>query len=73
VLVAGARACSIALTTLPDKSAFESSAVMLGLGRARLDERVAALGKASGPPWRKEQREAAAAALVALNAARSAH
>jgi hypothetical protein len=72
-LVAGARACSIALTTLPDKSAFESAAVMLGLGRARLDERVAALGKASGPPWRKEQREAAAAALVALNAARSAH
>ena len=37
-----------------------------GLGDMSLRPMAAALGKAAGPPWRKEQREAAAAALVAL-------
>jgi hypothetical protein len=39
---------------------------MLGVTRARLDAQLAALGKAAGPPWGKHQKEAAAAALVAL-------
>jgi hypothetical protein len=66
VLVAGARACDLKLTTLRDKSALEDAAKMLGVTRARLDAQLAALGKAAGPPWGKHQKEAAAAALVAL-------
>ena len=66
VLVAGARACNLELTTLPDKSALDEAAKMLGLTRARLDAHVARLGKSAGPPWGKDQKEAAAAALVAL-------
>jgi hypothetical protein len=66
VLVAGVRACELELTTLPDKSAFESAAKLLGLPRARLDAQLAALGKSAGAPWRKEHKEAAAAALAAL-------
>jgi len=66
VLVAGARACDLELTTLPDKSALDDAAEMLGLTRARLDARLAALGRSAGPPWGKDQKEAAAAALVAL-------
>ena len=66
VLVAGARACRLALTTLRDKSALEDAAGALGLPRARLDATIAALGKAAGPPWGKDQKEAAAAALAAL-------
>jgi hypothetical protein len=65
-LVAGANACGLALVTLPDKSALESAAKALGLSRAKLDATLALLGKAAGAPWGKDQKEAAAAALVAL-------
>jgi hypothetical protein len=45
---------------------------MLGLKRADLDSRLLALGKTVGAPWGKDQKEAAAAALVAFaNARRS--
>ena len=71
VLVAGARACDLELTTLPDRSALEDAAKRLRLTRARLDALVATLGKSAGPPWGKDQKEAAAAALVALGPPRS--
>ena len=38
--------------------------------RARLDARLATLGRSAGPPWGKDQKEAAAAALVALKRAK---
>jgi hypothetical protein len=66
VLVAGARACGLEPTTLPDRSALDDAASLLGLARSGLDARLAALGKSAGPPWGKDQKEAAAAALVAL-------
>lgn len=69
VLVAGARACDLRLTTLPDKSAFDAAAKLLGVTRARLDAGIARLGKSAGPPWSKDQKEAAAAALAALGEA----
>lgn len=66
VLVAGTRACGLALTTLPDKSALAAAAELLGTDPANLATRLAALGKSAGAPWGKDQKEAAAAALVAL-------
>lgn len=48
VLVAGARACDLELTTLPDKSAIDAAAKMLGLTRARLDAQLATLGSQLG-------------------------
>lgn len=66
VLVAGARACDLPITKLPEKSALDDAARMLRVSRDRLDKQLAALGKAAGPPWGKDQKEAAAAALVAL-------
>jgi hypothetical protein len=66
VLVNGARACGLAVTTLPVASALDDASRRLGLTGARLSARLAALGKAAGPPWGKDQKEAAAAALVAL-------
>ncbi len=70
VLVAGARACGLELTTLPDKSALDDATKKLGLTRARLDAHLATLGRSAGPPWGKDQKEAAAAALVALKRAK---
>jgi hypothetical protein len=67
-LIAGARACGLKLTTLQAKSALDEAAKALGLTRARLDARLATLGRSAGPPWGKDQKEAAAAALVALGA-----
>jgi hypothetical protein len=66
VLVTGAKACQLALTTLPEKTALEAAAKALGIPRAQLDAKLAALGKQAGAPWGKDQKEAAAAALVAL-------
>jgi hypothetical protein len=66
VLVAGARACDLEPTTLPEKSALAAAAEALCLTRAWLDATIAALGKSAGPPWGRDQKEAAAAALVAL-------
>ena len=70
VLVAGARACHLELTTLPEKSALDDAAKAAGLSRSRLDATIAALGKAAGAPWSKDQKEAAAAALAALKRAK---
>ena len=69
-LLAGARACDLPLTTLPEKSALDDAANRLRLSRARLDAQLATLGKAAGPPWGKDHKEAAAAALVVLRHAR---
>lgn len=66
VLVAGARACDLALTTLPHKSAVDDAARMLGLTRVHLEALLATLGRSAGPPWGKDQKEAAAAALASL-------
>jgi hypothetical protein len=68
VLVAGARSCGLALTTLPDKSALDAAAKKLGMTPAQLDATLRAFGKSAGAPWGKDQKEAAAAALVALKA-----
>ena len=66
VLVAGARACNLALTTLREKSAFDDAAKAIGISRERLDDKIATLGREAGAPWGKDQKEAAAAALAAL-------
>ena len=71
VLVAGARACEFEPVEIPEKSALAAAAERLGLTRKQIDARIAALGKAAGPPWGKDQKEAAAAALAALRSSSS--
>jgi hypothetical protein len=51
---------------LREKAALDDAAAAIGISRERLDAQIADLGKAAGPPWGKDQKEAAAAALVAL-------
>jgi hypothetical protein len=73
VLVAGARSCGFIVTSLREKSALDNAATMLNLVRTDLETRLVALGKTVGPPWGKDQKEAAAAAIVALSRAATAH
>jgi hypothetical protein len=72
VLLAGTRACNLELTTLPGKSALNVAATMLGLTRVHLEARLVTLGRRAGAPWGKDQKEAAAAALVVLKSAKHA-
>jgi hypothetical protein len=67
VLVSGAQACGFKAVGLPEKTALDAAASRLGLARTDLEARLAVLGKTVGPPWGKDQKEAAAAALVALS------
>ena len=60
---------ALGLKARTGRAALDDAARMLRLTRARLDARLAALGKSAGPPWGKDQKEAAAAALVALRRA----
>lgn len=69
VLVAGARAHGLEVVSLREKSALDDAAEMLGLARPQLDTRLATLGRTVGPPWTRDQKEAAAAAMVALSQA----
>jgi len=66
VLVEGAAAIKLKVTTLPHKSPFDAAMTALGVTRTRLDALITALGKQAAPPWGQHQKEAAAAAIVAL-------
>lgn len=68
VLAAGVKACGLVLMELPEKTALDAAATSVGRPRAELEADIARLGKAAGPPWGKDQKEAAAAALAALSA-----
>jgi hypothetical protein len=66
VLVEGAAAMKLKVTTLPQKSPFDAAVTTLGITRTRLDALITALGKQAAPPWGQHQKEAAVAAIVAL-------
>jgi hypothetical protein len=58
--------CGIPLVTVPEKKLQEFATSALGVATSDLKKKIAALGKSAGPPWGKDQKEAALAALVAL-------
>jgi hypothetical protein len=66
ILVDAVRDHGLKVATLPDKSAIDAAAKTLGMTHAALDTLLVTLGKSVGAPWGKFEKEAAAAALVAL-------
>lgn len=48
------------------RDALSLAAAALGMDRAAFDAVLSGLGKEHGPPWQKDHREAAAAAILAL-------
>jgi len=56
-LVHAAKACGLRLVEIPEKELMK---------HAELAKRVATLGKSVGPPWGKDQKDAALAAMIAL-------
>jgi protein-tyrosine-phosphatase len=66
VLGAGARACGLELVAVPVKQLAERARTAFGPETSRVLAKVASLGKSAGPPWGKDQKEAALAAAIAL-------
>jgi hypothetical protein len=65
-LVRAAKACGLKLVEIPEKMLTPHAESALGTPASSLAKEIARLGKAAGPPWGKDQKDAALAALVAL-------
>lgn len=65
-LVQATKACGLRPVAIPEKLLTEHAERALGSPAFRLAEKVAALGKTVGPPWGKDQKDAALAAMIAL-------
>jgi hypothetical protein len=65
-LVGAANACGLRLVAIPEKLLTKHAERALGISASGLVKKIAALGKSVGPPWGKDQKDAALAALVAL-------
>lgn len=65
-LVSAARACDLKLLQIPEKLLLQQAEGVLGAPASSLAREIARLGKTAGPPWGKDQKDAAFAALLAL-------
>ncbi|MBI1763790.1 MAG: hypothetical protein HYR56_20380 [Acidobacteria bacterium] len=65
-LAHAAESCGLKLVAIPEKSLTQYAEQSFGASADSLLRQIAALGKAAGPPWGKDQKDAALAALVAL-------
>jgi hypothetical protein len=66
VLARAAEACDLRLLRVPEKQLDEHAERALATSMNSLRKTIAALGKSVGPPWGKDQKDAALAAMIAL-------
>ena len=59
-------ACGPRLVAIPEKNLADDAARALGTPEIGFRKKIATLGRSIGPPWGKDQKDAALAALVAL-------
>ena len=64
-LARAAESCGLRVVAIPEKLLAQQAAKALGAPASALAKRMATLGKSVGPPWGKDQRDAALAAWVA--------
>lgn len=67
MLCEAAEACGVPVVAIAEKSLEEDACRRLQISPAHLAQQLSTLGHAAGPPWGKDQRAAATAAIVALN------
>ena len=70
VLARAAESCDLKLAAIPEKTLPEYAEATLGASASSLSRELAALGKSVGPPWGKDQKDAALAAMIALTGRR---
>ena len=67
-LARAADACGLRLVAIPEKLLTEQAEWALATSASALMKRMATLGKSAGPPWGRDQKDAALAAMIALQA-----
>jgi hypothetical protein len=65
-LISAARECALKVVEVPEKTVLAHVERGLSLSAGDLSRQLAALGKLAGPPWGKDQKDAALAAMLAL-------
>jgi len=65
-LAHAASACGLRLLRIPEKQLDEHAERALATSVTKVRKTMASLGKAVGPPWGKDQKDAALAAMIAL-------
>jgi hypothetical protein len=65
-LVHAAKECEIKALEIPEKELLSHAEHELKTPAGKLTAQISALGKAAGPPWGKDQKEAALAAMIAF-------
>ena len=66
-MVSAAGACGLRPVAIQERNLPSLAARALETPASRLATTIAALGKTVGPPWGKDQKDAALAALIALH------
>jgi hypothetical protein len=64
VLIEAAKACELKVVTPSEKTLLHDAEELLHIPAVNLTQRIATLGKTAGPPWGKDQKDAALAALI---------
>jgi hypothetical protein len=65
ILIRAAKECGLRLVAIPEKGLMNYAASALETQESELVRTIAMLGKSVGPPWGKDQKDAALAAMVA--------
>ncbi|HKR14722.1 MAG TPA: hypothetical protein VJT15_21825 [Pyrinomonadaceae bacterium] len=65
-LIYGARECGLKVIEVPEKTLMPYAENALNLPPSSLSKSITTLGKQAGPPWGKDQKDAALAAMLAL-------
>ena len=65
-LIHAARECKVRAVEIPEKEIMTCAEVKLRIPAGEISKQLSALGKVAGPPWGKDQKDAALAAMVAL-------
>ena len=65
-LARAAEACGLTFFGIPEKQLAEQAERALGIPAGEARKTIASLGRSVGPPWGKDQKDAALAAMIAL-------
>ena len=63
-LIEAAKACELEAFAVPEKTLLQDAEKALRTPASELTKTIVALGKTAGPPWGKDQKDAALAALI---------
>lgn len=65
-LIDAAQKCSLKVVELPEKTLWNYAEETLRTSATDLSQTIASIGKLAGPPWGKDQKDAALAAMLSL-------